>query len=183
MSEELDKPGEAEKPIEQPKGMSAEDVQAAIAKALEDERRKYQSKIDQVIAEKKAVESKTMTAEERLAKLEAELQNERATAKRKEAKALAGFDDELEAAILDYTDPDKAADAAQRIKARWESEKNVLMDKIKDLEQRLQYGSKAPPAGVNVDAKKAAIAQYNELVKQGRIDEAMALYVRLGLNT
>lgn len=147
MSDEVEKPGEPEKAIEQPKGLSPDDVQAIIAKAMEEERRKYQSKIDQILAEKKAVESKTMTAEERLAKLEAELASERATAKRREAKALAGFDDELEAAILDYGNPEKATDAAQRIKARWEGEKTALIEKIADLEKRLQYGTKAPAGG------------------------------------
>ena len=134
-------------PSPKPKGMSPEEVQAIIAKAMEEERRKYQSKIDQILAEKKAVESKTMTTEERMAQLEAQLKAERAAAKREKAKALAGFDDELETAILDYGDPDKATDAAQKIKARLESEKKALMEKIEELEKRLQFGSKAPPAG------------------------------------
>jgi len=164
MSEET-KPGE-EAPIEQPKGLTAADVQAAIAEALEGERRKYQSKIDQILAEKKATESKAMTVEEQVAELKTELQRERSAAKRKEAKALAGFDDELDAALLEYADPDKAPDAARKIKAKLEAEKLTLMAEIDELKKRLQYGAKAPPAG------KAGTADFSKMTVTELMDYA-----------
>lgn len=173
MSEDMEKPGEAEKPIEQPKGLTAADVQAAIAEALEAERRKYQSKIDQILAEKKATESKAMTVEERMAQLEAELTRERATAKRKEAKALAGFDDELDAALLEYSDPDKAPEAAKKIKAKLEAENNSLRAEIDELKKRLQYGAKAPPAGKPgaVDLGKMSLTELMEYSRQSPAHE------------
>jgi alanyl-tRNA synthetase len=177
MSEEL-KPGEVA-PIEQPKGLTAADVQAAIAEALEGERRKYQSKIDQILAEKKATESKAMTVEEQVAELKTELQRERSTAKRKEAKALAGFDDELDAALLEYADPDKASDAARKIKTKLEAEKLTLMAEIEDLKKRLQYGAKAPPAGKagQMDLTKMTLDQINEYASQGEAQLAEVLAI------
>lgn len=178
MSEEVKATGEAEKPIEA-KALTSDDVQAAIKQALEAQRREYQSKIDQVIAEKKAVESAKMTDSERLAALEAQLARERAEARRKEAKALAGFDDEFEQALLEYSDAEKSKDAALKIKAKFDAEKKALMDKIEDYEKRLQYGTKAPAKGssANVDLSKMSLDEATEYVKEHpeAIDALIAL--------
>jgi DNA-binding GntR family transcriptional regulator len=178
MGDEVKANSEPEKVIEA-KALTSEDVQAAINVALEAERRKYQSKLDQVIAEKKAVESAKLTDSERLAALEAQLAQERASAKRKEAKALAGFDDDFEQALLEYSDADKAKDAAVKIKSRIEADRKALMDKIEDYEKRLQYGTKAPSKGssTGADLSKMSLDEAMEYAKEHpeAIDALIAL--------
>lgn len=90
-----------------------------IAKAVDEVNRKWQSKFDQVLGEKKAVEGKALTVEQRIAQIEQERQNERLDWSRKEAKAKAQIDDELEAAIRLYagTDSEQIATGAANIRA------------------------------------------------------------------
>jgi DNA repair exonuclease SbcCD ATPase subunit len=151
MSEEL-KDGVAEQPIEQENsnvetqnGLTLDEVNKMIAEAVGETTKKWQSRFDQVVAEKKQTEGKAKTVEEQIAELRAERERERIDWARKEAKARASIDDDLHSAILSYASNDvetvnSAADSIRRfISEKYEA-------KIQDLEKRLQFGSK-PPVG------------------------------------
>lgn len=135
---------EAVKPTE-----AAPDFSKMIADALAENDKKWQSRFDKVLTEKKQVESKTLTVEERMAQLESERAAERLAWTRKEHKLSAGFDDEMHAAMLDYAsaDPDKIADGAAKIKAMLDAKDKSYGAKIAELEAKIKWGDTAPPAG------------------------------------
>ena len=135
---------EAVKPTE-----AAPDFSKMIADALAENDRKWQSRSDKVLTEKKQVESKTLTVEERMAQLEYERAAKRLAWTRKEHKLSAGFDDEMHAAMLDYAsaDPDKIADGAAKIKALLDAKDKSYGAKIAELEARIKWGDTPPRAG------------------------------------
>lgn len=94
------------------------EVQEAIKAALDAERRIWQSRFDTVVAEKKTVEGKALTVEQRLEQIEQERQRERLEWSRKEAKAKAQINDELDNAVKLYAsnDPEDIATGAGKIK-------------------------------------------------------------------
>jgi hypothetical protein len=166
--DDLEKNGEVEKPIVE-SGLKLEEVKAMIEAAREEDRKKYQSKIDQILAEKREVESKKMTVEEQIAAMQEELKRERAAAIRGKAKSIGGIDDDFENAILDYSDPAKAVEAAQKIKALRDAEKKAYMDQIEELQKKLQFGAKVPHGGSpgGVDFSKMSFDELNDYAMRG----------------
>ena len=151
---------------------AAPDLQKMISEALTENDKKWQSRFDKVLTEKKQVETKTLTVEERMAQLEAERASERLSWTRKEHKLASGFDDDMHAAILDYasSDPEKIAEGAAKIKAMLDAKDKSYGEKIAALELKLKYGDKAPPAGSPAASEntfsRAAMAKDPELRKK-----------------
>ena len=127
----------------------AERLETVYKDKLETERRKWQSSIDQILTEKKTTEQKALTVEERMAHLEQERKAERLDWTRKDGKAQAGLDDDFHSAILDYAseDGERIKSGASKIKQLWASKEDAYKIKIKELEDRLQYGAKPPSSG------------------------------------
>jgi hypothetical protein len=169
--------GQEETKVEEPKGFGPEDVERMIAEAVGQTNKKWQSKFDQVLSEKKKVE---MTAEERAAELEKTLANERLSWSRKTAKAKFGIDDDLEDAIQTYLsgEPDAIETGAERIAKYIKSKIEPFEAKINDYEKRLKFGSSPPPAGSG-DNSATDMAQYNSLMAQGKTQQAMALLLKI----
>ena len=143
----VDKP--AEKVAEGVQTAPVIDVQAEIKKALEESDKKWQSRFDKVLAEKKTVETVKMTTEERLAKIEQESKLKELNWARKEARAKASIGDALDAAIAVYQsdDPEGISRGASEIRRLIDAETGPLKAKIEDLEKKLKYGSNPPAAG------------------------------------
>ena len=147
---------------------------------LEENNKKWQSKFDTVLTEKKAVEGKALTTEQRLELIERERQEERLSWSRKEAKAKAQIDDELDSAIKLYSsnDSDKIQEGATLLRSTIDK---VMAQKI-DLAvaQALEKaGSQPKPLGgaeIPVgNSKEALLAKYEEAVKNKNGD-AMLFY-------
>lgn len=90
----------------------------AIKQATEDVNKKWQSRFDTVLGEKKAVEGKGQTLEQRLEQIEQERSRERLDWSRKEAKAKAQIDDELDEAINKYASTDAESITAGAVTIR-----------------------------------------------------------------
>lgn len=125
------------------------DVQAEIRKALEESDKKWQSRFDKVLAEKKTVESVKLTTEERLAKIEQESREKELAWARKEARAKATISDEMEAAIqlFNAEDPEDIGRGAAEIRKLIDAETAPLKAKIEELEKKNKYGASAPAGG------------------------------------
>jgi len=167
MSDEITS-GEAQQPItaeaEQPKAEPAIDIQSEIKKAVEEANKKWQSRFDTVLGEKKAVEGKALTVEQRLEQIEQERQRERLDWSRKEAKAKAQIDDALDEAIRSYagTDPDGIASGAQGIREMIDSLVKIKTDEaVKTALEKI--GSQPPPKGGQSGVKTMALAEFNKL--------------------
>lgn len=159
---------------EAPKGLTMDDVK----KLMEEERRKYQSQLDKVIAEKKTVESKALTVEERMAHLEAERKSERLTWARDAAKAKAGIDADLESAILSYASDDASSisESAEKIAKYKAAIEAPLKARIEELEKKLQYGAKAPAAGSSGAVDFAKMTQFEATEYCKRSPENLAAF-------
>jgi hypothetical protein len=120
-----------------------------VAKMMDELNRTWQGRFDKVLTEKKQVGEKAATVEERIAQIEAERQRERIDWARQSAKAKAGIDDELEAAIKLYadSDPESIATGAAKIAELWKGKEAGYKVKIDELEKKLQFGAKAPASG------------------------------------
>lgn len=170
MADEVEVPVE---PVEEAvKGLTPEDVQKLIAEAVGETNKNWQSKFDKVLTEKKQTETKALTVEEQIAQLKAEREREKIDWTRKEAKAKAGIDDELEQAIGSYlsTDSEAIADGArglaEYVKAKQApliEENTALKAKVSELEKKLTYGGRVPAGGGNpptgsevLEAKRAS---------------------------
>jgi uncharacterized protein YydD (DUF2326 family) len=176
------KAGEAQEPIAEAK-KDAVLTQADVAKMLDEQNKTWQSRFDKVLAEKKQTEVKANTVEERIAQLEAERIKERLEFTRKESKAKASIDDDMDAAVRDYASNDAEAIArgAERLKELWTAKEKTYKDRIDELEKKLQFGSRTPHGGQTPDAKTAMQTRYNELLKAGKRDEANRLYIQMGM--
>jgi len=130
----------------------AEFVSVSDLKALlEENNKKWQSKFDTVLTEKKAVEGKALTTEQRIEMIEKERLEERLSWSRKEAKAKAQIDDELETAILAYTSNDitKIQEGASQLRSTIDKLMASKDSKIQELEQTILElkGSQPKPKG------------------------------------
>ena len=141
--------------------VSAEDVK----KMLDDERKKWQGRFDKILAEKKAEENKAMTTEQRIEQLEEERKRERLEWSRKEAKAQAQLDDEMESAILKYAsdDPDEIANGAKIIRELFGKTVKEYQDKIDDLEKQVKYTGKPPAGGGSGEGAVMSQTDFNQL--------------------
>lgn len=171
MSEEI-KAGEAQEPIEQaaeqPKdqqkaGLTSDDVQKAIADALEANNRKWQSNFDKVLSEKRTVEGKALTVEQRLEQIEQERQRERLDWSRKEAKAKAQIDDELDEAIRLYAGADSEGIATGAVKIRTMIDALIKIKSEEAVKAALEkIGSQPAPKGGS-GGKTMALAEFQKL--------------------
>ena len=111
----------------------AERLELAIKDRLEAKNREWQSRFDQVLTEKKTVDQKALTVEERMAHLEAERKAERLDWTRKEWKMQAGLDDDVHSAILDYAseDGERIKSGAGKIKELWAAKEDAYKIKNK----------------------------------------------------
>jgi hypothetical protein len=165
--------GEQEAIVDEKPAFGPDDVQRMIAEAVGDTNKKWQSRFDQILSEKKATESKALTVEERLAQIEAERQSERISWARKEAKAKAGIDEDFEVAALAYAsnDPEKISEAADRFKAYWDAKESEYKKQIAELQQHVQYGNKKPPVGSsNSGANSMKMSDYRNLSGKEQAD-------------
>lgn len=160
------------------------DVQAEIKKALEESDKKWQSRFDKVLTEKKTVETAKLSTEERIAKIEQEAKAKELNWARKEARAKATISEEMEAAIQLFhaDDPEEIGKGAAEIRKLIDSETAPLKAKIEELEKSRRFGSPIPNGGTGAsDGELASMKkQYDELMKAGRRDEANRLYVAMG---
>lgn len=133
----------------------AVDVASEIKKALEESDKKWQSRFDKVLTEKKTVETAKLTIEERIAKVEAERTQERMTWARKEARAKATISDELDVAIATYVSDDieGISNGAVAIRKVIDAEVAQYKAKVEALEKQIKYGSNPPPGGGSATAE------------------------------
>lgn len=160
---------------EKPQGLNEE----AVKKMLEDERKKWQSRFDTILAEKKAEEAKAMTVEQRIEQLEQERQRERLDWTRKEARATAQIDPSLEEAIVSYAsnEPEKIQAGAKAIREFIDSSIAEYKSRAEELEKQVKYTGAAPVGGgkaSGVDFAKMDIDDVTAFVKKS--PENMKLY-------
>ena len=131
----------------------------SVSQMLEDERKKWQSRFDKVLAEKAAEENKTLTIEQRIQQMEQERKSERLDWTRKEARAVAQIDSELDAAVMAYAsgDAEKIASGATALRAIIDGKISDYKTKIDELEKQVKYTGKPPeggaPTGGNMETK------------------------------
>lgn len=175
MEQEAIKDGEAQEPIieqqEQEKEAAPTLSEAQVREMLEEERKKWQSRFDTILAEKKQEEAKAMTVEERIKQLEEERQKERLEWARKEAKATARIDEDLELGILSYAsnDSQKIQDGAKAIRNYIDAQIATYKTKCEELEKQVKYVGAAPTGGgqgASLDFASMAIDEVTAFVKQ-----------------
>ena len=148
----------------------------AVNKMLEERDKKWQSRFDKILAEKKAEETKAMTVEDRIKQLEEERQRERLDWSRKEAKAQAQIDDDLEAAILAYssTDPERIAEGARGIREMFDKTIAEYKARIEELEKNQRFSS-GPIKGGGKSQQGLSNMSFDELMAyaaQGDAEQA-----------
>ena len=136
---------------------------------LEEARKKWQSKIDTILSEKQTESKAKETLEEKVARLERERIEEKIGYVRESAKAKAKIDDELESALKAYfsTDVDSIQDGASKIAEYWQNKEAQYQAKIDELEKRVKYGTKAPPASSG-NGQVMTLAEFNKLSPKER---------------
>jgi len=148
----------------------------AVNKMLEERDKKWQSRFDKILAEKKAEETKAMTVEDRIKQLEEERQRERLDWSRKEAKAQAQIDDDLETAILAYssTDPERIAEGARGIREMFDKTIAEYKARIEELEKNQRFSS-GPVKGGGKSQQGLSNMSFDELMAyaaQGDAEQA-----------
>lgn len=154
-----------------------------MLKAKEDEINKtWQSRFDKLVTEKKTVDTKAMTVEQRLAQIEAERQAERLSFARERARNKAQIDEDFEKAIKLYgsdkeeeitAGADAIASFVQNLKKSFEEEKaKAVQDAL------LQAGIQKKP--ITGDSTPTDLkAQYEKALKDGNGDLALALQEKM----
>lgn len=138
-----------------------------MLKAKEDEINKtWQSRFDKLVTEKKTVDTKAMTVEQRLAQIEAERQAERLSFTRERARNKAQIDEDFERAIKLYgsdkedeitAGADAIASYVQNLKKSFEEEKAKAVQ-----EALVQAGiQKRPITGSTTNT--LTLAEFNKL--------------------
>lgn len=154
-----------------------------MLKAKEDEINKtWQSRFDKLVTEKKTVDTKAMTVEQRLAQIEAERQAERLSFTRERARNKAQIDEDFERAIKLYgsdkedeitAGADAIASYIQNLKKSFEEEKaKAVQDAL------VQAGIQKKP--ITGDSTPTDLkAQYEKALKDGNGDLALALQEKM----
>ena len=154
-----------------------------MLKAKEDEINKtWQSRFDKLVTEKKTVDTKAMTVEQRLAQIEAERQAERLSFTRERARNKAQIDEDFERAIKLYgsdkedeitAGADAIASYVQNLKKSFEEEKaKAVQDAL------VQAGIQKKP--ITGDSTPTDLkAQYEKALKDGNGDLALALQEKM----
>ena len=86
--------------------ITIEQVQEMLAKDREELNKKWQSRVDKIISEKKETEQKAMTVEEQIAELKREREAEKLKFARDTARQVSKIDDDLDEAISSYASSD-----------------------------------------------------------------------------
>lgn len=155
------------------KATSKADVEELIAAKLEENNRKWQSRIDTILGEKKAVESKALTLEERFELSERVREEERLSFARERAKLGAKIDDELDAAIGLYrsSNPEEIGKGAESIKAFFEKMKAAHeADKEAAIKEALAQAGAQPKPRAGKDQKVMATADFEKLAPKERAE-------------
>lgn len=145
-----------------------------MLKAKEDEINKtWQSRFDKLVTEKKTVDTKAMTVEQRLAQIEAERQAERLSFTRERARNKAQIDEDFERAIKLYSSDkedeitagaDAIASFVQNLKKSFEEEKAKAVQ-----EALVQAGiQKRPITGSTTNT--LTLAEFNKLAPKEQAD-------------
>jgi len=163
----------ATEPTQKAEGVSKEDLEALVASKLDENNRKWQSKFDTILGEKKAVEGKALTVEQRMEQLEREREAERLGFAREKAKLSANIDDELEGAIRLYgsSKADEIASGASGIRAYIEKLNAAHeADKQKAIEEALAKVGAQPRPRAGKDQKVMATADFEKLAPKERAE-------------
>lgn len=145
-----------------------------MLKAKEDEINKtWQSRFDKLVTEKRTVDTKAMTVEQRLAQIEAERQAERLSFTRERARNKAQIDEDFERAIKLYgsdkedeitAGADAIASFVQNLKKSFEEEKAKAVQ-----EALVQAGiQKRPITGSTTNT--LTLAEFNKLAPKEQAD-------------
>jgi len=163
----------AAEPTQKAEGVSKEDLEALVASKLDENNRKWQSKFDTILGEKKAVEGKALTVEQRMEQLEREREAERLGFTREKAKLSANIDDELEGAIRLYgsSKADEITSGASGIRA-YIAKLNAAheADKAKAIEDALAKVGAQPRPRAGKDQKVMATADFEKLAPKERAE-------------
>jgi len=163
----------ATEPTQKAEGVSKEDLEALVASKLDENNRKWQSKFDTILGEKKAVEGKALTVEQRMEQLEREREAERLGFTREKAKLSAKIDDELEGAIRLYgsSKADEITSGASGIRAYIEKLNAAHeADKSKAIEEALAKVGAQPRPRAGKDQKVMATADFEKLAPKERAE-------------
>lgn len=146
-------------------GIDQEALSKMLDERLESERRKWQSKIDTILAEKKQSETKALTVEEQIEQLKAEREKERVDWTRKEARAKAGIDESLDQALSRYysRDPEQITSGASEIRAIFDKTTDEYKKKIDELEKLVKYAGKTPAGGSTEPGKRMSLKEFTAL--------------------
>lgn len=158
--------------VKAPEGES-KDYEAIIAAKIDEVNRKWQSKFDTVLGEKKAVEGKALTVEQQIAQLREEREAERLGFVRDKARLSAKIDDELESAIRLYgsSKADEITSGADGIRAYFEKLNAAHeADKAKAIEEALKKVGAQPRPQAGKDQKVLSLADFNKLTPRERAE-------------
>lgn len=167
--------GAVEKPIEnkEPEKVEAKDYEAIIAAKIDEVNRKWQSKFDTILGEKKAVEGKALTVEQQIEQLRQERDAERLSFIRDKAKMNAKIDDELEGAIRLYgsSKAEEINSGADGIRAYFAKLNEIHeADKQKAVEEALKKIGAQPRPQAGKDQKVLSLADFNKLTPRERAE-------------
>lgn len=162
-----------EKPAEEKEVLTKDSV-LEMLKAREEEINKiWQSRFDKLVTEKKTVDTKAMTVEQRLAQIEAERQAERLSFTRERARNKAQIDENFERAIKLY-----GSDKEEEITAGAEAISNFIQEMKKSFEAEkakavqdalVQAGiQKKPITGSTTNT--LTLAEFNKLAPKEQAD-------------
>lgn len=148
-------------------------TKADLQAALENERKQWQSRFDKALLEKKQVEEKALTIEQRFELAEKERKAEKVEWARKEAKAKAAISDDLESAARLFSSEaqEDIVKGAEGIRKIIDNETAMLKDKIADLEKQLKYGAR-PPAGGGGAVDGDHDATYQKILREQGLQAA-----------
>jgi hypothetical protein len=163
----------ATEPTQKAEGISKADFEAILAAKIDENNRKWQSKFDTVLGEKKAVEGKALTVEQQIEQLRQERDAERLSFIRDKAKMNAKIDDELEGAIRLYgsSKAEEITSGADGIRAYFEKLNAAHeADKQKAVEEALKKIGAQPRPQAGKDQKIIQLADFNKLTPRERAE-------------
>jgi hypothetical protein len=161
----------ATEPTQKPAEGVSKDYEAIIAAKIDEVNRKWQSKFDTILGEKKAVEGKALTVEQQIAQLREEREAERLGFVRDKARLSAKIEDELESAIRLYgsSKADEITSGADGIRSYFEKLNAAHeADKAKAIEEALKKVGAQPRPQAGKDQKVMTLTDFNKLAPQER---------------
>ena len=162
-----------EKPSEEKEVLTKDSVLEMLKAREEEINKTWQSRFDKLVTEKKTVDTKAMTVEQRLAQIEAERQAERLSFARERARNKAQIDENFERAIKLY-----GSDKEEEITAGAEAISNFIQEMKKSFEAEkakavqdalVQAGiQKKPITGSTTNT--LTLAEFNKLAPKEQAD-------------